>query len=74
MFYSEGQHLRAFLGFCGHNGLVAYLKKHQWTSFARAYNGPSYADHAYDVQMPAVRPWPRRGSPSPPCGSPPSRL
>lgn len=51
MFYSEGQHLRAFLGFCRHNGLVGYLRNRQWTAFARAYNGPRYADHAYDVQM-----------------------
>lgn len=51
MFYSEGQHLRAFLGFCRHNGLVGYLKTHQWASFARGYNGPKYAENAYDVKM-----------------------
>lgn len=51
MFYSEGQHLRAFLGFCRHNGLVKYLKSHNWTAFARAYNGPAYAENAYDVKM-----------------------
>lgn len=51
MFHSEGQHLRAFLGFCKHNNLVRYLKSHQWASFARSYNGPSYADNAYDVKM-----------------------
>jgi hypothetical protein len=51
MFHSEGQHLRAFLGFCKHNGLVPYLKNHNWASFARGYNGPSYAENAYDVKM-----------------------
>ncbi|MEO7330265.1 MAG: N-acetylmuramidase family protein [Minicystis sp.] len=51
MFSSEGQHMRAFLGFCRANNLVRYLKTHQWASFASAYNGPSYADNAYDTKM-----------------------
>lgn len=51
MFYSEAQHLRAFLGFCRHNNLVRHLRTHNWTAFARAYNGPAYADNAYDVKM-----------------------
>jgi hypothetical protein len=51
MFASEGQHLRAFLGFCRHNGLVGYLKSHNWAAFARGYNGPAYAANAYDVKM-----------------------
>ena len=51
MFASEGQHMRAFLGFCRANSLIGYLKRHQWASFARGYNGPSYADGAYDVKM-----------------------
>ena len=51
MFYSEAQHLRAFLGFCRHNNLVRHLKNRNWTAFARAYNGPKYAEHAYDVKM-----------------------
>jgi hypothetical protein len=51
MFYSEGQHLRAFLGFCRANGLVPYLKTHAWASFAQRYNGADYASNAYDVKM-----------------------
>lgn len=51
MYQSEGQHLRAFMGFCRANNLIRYLKNHQWTSFAKSYNGPSYADNAYDVKM-----------------------
>jgi hypothetical protein len=51
MFYSEGQHMRAFLGFCKANSLIGYLKKLQWASFASAYNGASYADNAYDIKM-----------------------
>jgi hypothetical protein len=51
MFASEGQHLRAFMGFCKHAGLVKYLKSHAWASFARGYNGPAYAANAYDVKI-----------------------
>ncbi len=51
VFRSEAQHLRAFLGFCRHNGLVRHLKNHEWASFARGYNGPAYAENAYDVKM-----------------------
>jgi hypothetical protein len=51
MFRSEAQHLRAFLGFCRANGLVGYLQSHNWAAFARGYNGPSYADNAYDTQL-----------------------
>ncbi|MFO0760398.1 MAG: N-acetylmuramidase family protein [Byssovorax sp.] len=51
MFTSEAQHMRAFLGFCRANGLVRHLKRHAWASFAAAYNGPSYADNAYDTKM-----------------------
>lgn len=51
MFFSEGQHLRAFLGFCRANHLVRYLQKHQWASFALRYNGKKYRDHDYDGQL-----------------------
>jgi hypothetical protein len=51
MFYSESQHLRAFLGYCRHAGLVPYLKAHNWARFAQGYNGPSYQDNHYDVAL-----------------------
>lgn len=51
MFYSESQHLRAFLGFCRNAGLVSYLKNHQWARFAQGYNGPSYRQNHYDAQL-----------------------
>jgi hypothetical protein len=51
MFHSEAQHLRAFLGFCRANGLVKYLKTHDWASFAHGYNGAKYKDNAYDVKI-----------------------
>ena len=46
---SANQHLRAFLGFCRHAGLVPYLAHHQWASFAQGYNGPSYRQNHYDT-------------------------
>jgi hypothetical protein len=51
MFYSESQHLRAFLGYCRHAGLVPYLKAHQWAAFAQGYNGPSYRQNRYDTLL-----------------------
>ena len=54
MFVSEGQHMRAFLGFCKANNLVRHLKTKSWASFARGYNGPDYASNAYDTKMAAA--------------------
>jgi hypothetical protein len=54
MFYSEGQHMRVFLGFCKANNLSRYLVRKDWRSFARGYNGASYADFAYDIKMAAA--------------------
>lgn len=51
MFFSEGQQLRAFLGFCKANHLVTYLKKHQWASFASRYNGSDYRTNHYDTKL-----------------------
>jgi hypothetical protein len=51
MYYSEGQHLRAFLGFCRSNNLVRHLRTHNWAAFAAGYNGPSYAENHYDTKM-----------------------
>jgi hypothetical protein len=54
MFYSEGQHMRCFLGFCRANHLTPYLARHDWASFARGYNGSSYRDFAYDTKIAAA--------------------
>ncbi len=51
MFYSASQHLRAFLGYCRHAGLVPDLKTHAWARFAQGYNGPSYRQNHYDTQL-----------------------
>ena len=51
MFSSEAQHLRAFLGYCKHAGLVPDLKQHKWAAFAQGYNGPSYRQNHYDTLL-----------------------
>src|SRR5262249_46713629 len=51
MYYSEGQHMRAFLGYCRANNLTRHLRTHNWAAFARGYNGPAYADNHYDTKM-----------------------
>lgn len=54
MFESEARQLEAFLAFCKDNGLVKHLKAKDWASFAAGYNGPGYADNAYDTKMAAA--------------------
>ena len=51
MFYHDGQHMQAFLGFCKANNLTRYLIRKDWKSFARGYNGKSYAGNAHDTKM-----------------------
>jgi len=51
MFYSEGQHLRAFLGYCRGANLVRHLKTHNWAAFAAGYNGSGYREFHYDTKM-----------------------
>jgi hypothetical protein len=51
MFYSEQQHLRAFMGFCRSQGLLPCLKQKppNFTTFAQGYNGAQTV--GYDVKM-----------------------
>lgn len=51
MFYSEQQHLRAFIGFLRANNLIRYLQEDppNFTAFAHGYNGPRTT--GYDTQM-----------------------
>jgi hypothetical protein len=51
MFESEGQHMRAFIGFCRHNNLTRHLRTRNWAAFAAGYNGASYRDFQYDTKM-----------------------
>lgn len=51
MFYSEQQHMRAFMGFCRSQKLLPYLKEKppNFTAFAHGYNGAKTV--GYDVKM-----------------------
>jgi hypothetical protein len=44
-------HLDAFVGFIKGNKLDGHLRTKNWASFARGYNGPSYAQNNYDKKM-----------------------
>ena len=48
---SEDAQLSAVSGFILDNGLEAALKAHDWTSFARGYNGPAFARNLYDAHL-----------------------
>ena len=49
---SELEHLKAFVAFVGaHKAMAQALRKHDWATFARLYNGPGYAKNAYDTKM-----------------------
>ena len=44
-------HLDAFVKFIQANKLDGALRAKNWASFARGYNGPAYAQNAYDKKM-----------------------
>jgi N-acetylmuramidase len=44
-------HLDAFVKFIQANKLDTALRNKQWATFARGYNGPGYAQNAYDQKM-----------------------
>jgi hypothetical protein len=46
-----GCHLEALVCFIQNNNLVDHLKNHNWAAFARAYNGPGYAQNRYDEKL-----------------------
>ena len=43
--------LDAFVNFIKANGLAKPLRDKNWAAFARGYNGPAYAQNAYDKKM-----------------------
>jgi hypothetical protein len=47
-------HLDAFVKFIKANNLDGSLRNKQWATFARGYNGPGYAQNAYDKKMAAA--------------------
>ena len=48
---SERDQLDMFAEFITSTGLVKHLQSKNWASFARGYNGPSYARRAYHTRM-----------------------
>jgi hypothetical protein len=44
-------HLDAFVAFIKANKLDEPLRRKDWKAFARGYNGPAYAQNAYDKKM-----------------------
>lgn len=51
MHIGEEEHLAAFVQFVKANGLAGHLASHNWVAFARAYNGPGYAQNAYHQRL-----------------------
>jgi hypothetical protein len=47
----EDAQLAAVSAFIAQNRLDRALKTHDWTSFARGYNGPAFATNHYDVRL-----------------------
>jgi hypothetical protein len=50
---SEDAQITAFAAFLKANRLDRYLQSHDWTSLARGYNGPNYAENQYDTTLAA---------------------
>jgi conserved hypothetical protein len=48
---SEEDQLMLTIKFLKNNSLLFYLNNHNWASFARSYNGPSYAANKYDTKL-----------------------
>lgn len=46
----QGQ-LDSFIRFIEHNGLIGALRNHNWSGFARRYNGPTFAKNHYDTKL-----------------------
>jgi hypothetical protein len=51
MSQSEDQQLAAMGSFLAGAKLQASLQAHDWTTFARGYNGPNYAINRYDLRL-----------------------
>lgn len=51
---SEREQLLAFCRFIRTNGYVEALRREDWATFARRYNGPGYKKHAYHTKLAAA--------------------
>lgn len=53
--HSEGEQIAAFARFVtARPEMLAALQKADWAGFARAYNGPGFAQHGYDKRLKAA--------------------
>lgn len=50
---SERDQLDLFAAFIKNSGLLKHLQTKNWAAFARGYNGPTYASHAYHTRLAA---------------------
>ena len=48
---SQEQQLLLTLNFLKNSGLIEPLKKRQWATFAKGYNGAGYAQNSYDIKL-----------------------
>lgn len=51
MYRDEPSQLMAFAAFVVNTGLAPALRRHDWQTFARIYNGKRYAENNYDKRM-----------------------
>jgi hypothetical protein len=51
MYRSERDQLMAFVAFVRATGLAPALRRRDWPTFARGYNGPGFASNAYDTRL-----------------------
>ena len=51
MYKSEGAQLKAFVSFVRNSGLAPALRTQDWAGFASGFNGPAYAENAYDERL-----------------------
>jgi hypothetical protein len=54
MMKSEDEQVRGMFEFLMVNRLDGPLRSHDWTSFARGYNGPGFAKNQYDARLAAA--------------------
>ena len=53
---SEDAQLAGFVCFLKSNKLDRALQAHDWTTFARGYNGPTFAKNNYDTNLRFLQP------------------
>ncbi|MCJ8138623.1 N-acetylmuramidase domain-containing protein [Falsirhodobacter halotolerans] len=51
---AEALHLEAMVAFIASEGLDDDLRRHDWSGFARGYNGAGYAQHGYHTRLAAA--------------------